>query len=89
MLCKYKYDIPYSKTENCVLISAREWLRSNQSSLEIEDRITNIQKVLDVGYTEVFKTHKLNEGDTIIISKASSNSSCVVTVTVLVLVFSR
>lgn len=72
MLCKYKYDIPYSKTENCVLISAREWLRSNQSVLETGDRITNIQKVLDVGYTEVFKTHKLNEGDTIIISKASS-----------------
>ena len=69
---KFEYNIPYTKSENCILISARDWVDGSQSSLIKRTGVTNIQKVLDVGYTEVFKTHKVSEGDTVLISKASS-----------------
>ena len=69
---KFEYNIPYTKSENCILISARDWVDGSQSSLIKRTGVTNIQKVLDVGYTEVFKTHEVSEGDTVLISKASS-----------------
>ena len=72
MLNNYKCDIPYTKTENCIVIGSKDWVKGEGHLLETNN-ITYMQKVLGVGYTEVFTEYNINVGDVVLLTKASAN----------------
>lgn len=72
MLRNYICNIPYSKTENCIIINARDWVDKSDSVLITNKKNTGVQVVDGVGYTEVFTTHNTNTGDEVLITKVAS-----------------
>ena len=68
----FECNIPYTKSENCIIINARDWVDKSETSLILSKRNTGIQKVDGVGYTEVFKTHEIDIGDEVLITKVAS-----------------
>ena len=72
MLKNYICNIPYSKTENCIIINARDWIDKSDSALITNKKNTGVQVVDGVGYTEVFTTHNINTGDEVLITKVAS-----------------
>ena len=67
------FNIPYSKSENCVIVGARNWVKADGGQLVTGDSVTNIQEVYDVGYTSLFKDFELQRGDKVVLTKVSSN----------------
>lgn len=66
--------VPYSKTENCVIVKGEDWVKATESALITKkEQVTNIQEVQGVGYTEVFADHGLKAGDKVVLTKAASN----------------
>ena len=72
----YVCNLPYTKSENCVLVYAKECSSlENNSNLILSNVRGYTREVLDVGYTEVFLTHKLTKGDVVVVSKTMENIS--------------
>lgn len=72
----YVCNLPYTKSENCVLVYAKECSSlENNSNLILSNVRGYTREVLDVGYTEVFLTHKLVKNDVVVVSKTMENIS--------------
>lgn len=72
----YVCNLPYTKSENCILVYAKECSSlENNSNLILSNVRGYTREVLDVGYTEVFLTHKLAKNDVVVVSKTMENIS--------------
>lgn len=67
------FKLPYSRSENCLIINARDWVRADGGSLLTKDKVTNIQEVKGVGYTSCFNDYEVDVGDKVILTRAAAN----------------
>ena len=67
------FKVPYSRSENCIVVNARDWVKADGGQLLTGDSVTNIQEVVGSGYTETFKDFTVKEGDKVVLTKASAN----------------
>lgn len=67
------FKVPYSRSENCIVVNARDWIKADGGQLLTGDSVTNIQEVVGSGYTETFTDFTVEEGDRVVLTKASAN----------------
>ena len=67
------FKVPYSRSENCIVVNARDWVKADGGQLLTGDKVTNIQEVVGSGYTGTFTDFTVEKGDKVVLTKASAN----------------
>ena len=67
------FKVPYSRSENCIIVNARDWVKADGGQLLTGDKVTNIQEVVGSGYTGTFTDFTVEKGDKVVLTKASAN----------------